>query len=68
MLFFFPTVHLSVEHLFIYLFFFKFPTVKNTDFSQLYKLEEWVRLFSGSTDCGVTGGLHSTSNVLLNDQ
>lgn len=59
--FFSPTVHLSVEDTF-------FPSIKNTDSSQLYNLKEWVQLFSGSTNCGGTGVFHYASNFLLKDK
>lgn len=43
---FFPTVHFSVED--------PFFNHKNTDSSHLYNLWNWVQLFSGRTNCGVT--------------
>lgn len=45
-----------------------FSIHKNTDSSQLYNLEEWVQLFSGSTTCGGTRVLHYASNFLLKDK
>lgn len=41
---------------------------ENTDSSQLYKLEEWVQLFSGSTGCGLTGVFQFASSFLRKEK
>lgn len=52
----------------ILFFFFIFSNHKNTDSSQLYKLKEWVQLFSGSTGCDVTGAFQFASSFLQKEK